>query len=155
MGGLSDGFRPPISADARAGWNVTPFVQVNLTGRAVEVRAGYRESNLANDLAIPPHLVELPGHALASSFLADGELVQVASLVARRPRPEGQLLNGGHHAAWLGGGRHRWLVAAGTGTPPDGRLQLTHAAALPRCATARRISLARNFRSAGTVWAGL
>lgn len=101
MGGLSDGFRPPISAYARAGWNIMSFVQVNLMGRAVEVRAGYRESNLANDPGVPPHLVELPGHALAPSFLADGELVQGASLVARRPRPEGQLLNGGQHAALL------------------------------------------------------
>lgn len=54
------------------------FDQVNIEGRATEPRPGCREPNPANDLAVPPHLAESPGDALAVSFLADDELVQGA-----------------------------------------------------------------------------
>lgn len=54
------------------------FVQVNPTGRTMEARAGRREPKLANDRAAPPHRLDLSGHALVLSCLADDELGQGA-----------------------------------------------------------------------------
>lgn len=72
----------------------------------MEARAGCREPNLANELAGPPHLGELPGHALLCRSL------RTVNMFRGRFRRSAETVTGGTVDQLLDGGQARCLAMA-------------------------------------------